>query len=104
MQDINDMKTNAQSMENRLRGDMQTLRSDMRTQQGEMPSMGMNLQASMKGIMAAPRGGTTEPRSANCVRSAMETGKVGTTSDATTIIGETETCRVRHEGMTEERK
>jgi len=33
----------------------------------------------------------------------MEAGKVGT-RDAVTVIGETETCRVRHEGTTEETK
>ena len=53
----------------------------------------------MKGIMAAPRGRMTEPRSVECVRPAMETGEVGTTNAATIIKGET--CRVRHEGTTE---
>ena len=103
---MDEMKGN---MESRMDANMQALRGDMGTQRGEMQSMGLSLQASldgMKGIMAAARGGATEPTrgSANCVRPAMETGEVGTTSDATTIIGETETCRVRHEGTTEEPK
>jgi len=95
------MDANAQRMD----GNVQALRGDMQTQRGEMQCMGLNLQAGIKGIMAAPRGGATEPTrgSANCVRSAMETGEVGTTSDVT-IIGETETCRVRHEGTTEKPK
>ena len=38
-----------------------------------------------------------------CVRPAMETGKVGA-RDAVTIIGETETCRARHERTTEKLK
>ena len=92
----NRMENKMESMENRMRG-------DMRTQQGEMQSMGLSLQASMKeveSIMAAPRGGTTEPRrSVECVRPAMETGEVGMTSDATIIDGETETHK--HEGTTE---
>ena len=75
----------------------------MQEMRGEMQSMGLNLRASMKevkGIMAAPRGGTTEPRgSAECVRSTMEMGEVGMTSDAMIIDGETETNK--HEGTTE---
>ena len=55
--------------------------------------------------MAAPCGGATKPtRSANCVQPAMETGKVGMTRDATTINGEIETCRTRHDGTTEKLK
>ena len=92
-------------MQNKMDANMQTLR-------GEMQSMGLNLQAGqeamrtgVRGIMAAPRGRATEPTrgSANCVRPAMETGKVEGTSDVT-IDGETETCRVRHEGTTEKLK
>ena len=56
----------------------------------------------MKGIMVAPRGGTTEPRSVECVRPAMEMGEVGMTSGATIIDGET--CKLGHEGMTEKLK
>ena len=82
-----------------------------------MQSMGLNLQAGqeamrasmkeVKGKMAdeigTVRGGMTEPRGrAECVQPAMETGEFGTTSDATTIIGET--CGVRHEGTTEKLK
>ena len=55
--------------------------------------MGLNLQAGLdevKGILAAPRGGTTEPTgSAKSVRTAMETGEVEGTSSAT-IKGTTE--------------
>jgi len=52
--------------------------------------------------MAAPRGGATEPtRSVQCVRPAMETSKVGTTSD---VIIDGEMCKLRHEGMTEKLK
>jgi len=98
-------------MESRMRGDVQRMkdkidemRGDMRTRRGEMQSMGLNLQAgqeamkaSMKEVkgkmaneMAPARGGTIEPTgSTNCVRPTMETGEVGMTRDATTIIGET---------------
>ena len=90
---------NAQAMESK----MDEMRGDMQTQRGEIQGMGLNLQASMKeveGIMAAPRGGATEPtRSAKCVRPAMETGEVGMMSDATIIDGETETNK--HEGTME---
>ena len=93
-----------QNMESRMDPNTQALKGDMQTQRGEMQSMGLSLQASMKGIMAAPRGGPTEPtRSVQCVWPVMETGKVGTTSDVL-IDGETETCRVRHEGTTEKTK
>ena len=56
----------------------------------------------MKSIMAAPRGRDTEPTrgSVECVRPAMDTGKVGT-RDAVTIIRET--CRTRHVEVTEKR-
>ena len=71
-----------------MRGDMQAWGEEMRV---------------MDCKMAAPRGGATEPTrgSANCVGPAMETGKVDGTSDA--IIDE-ETCRTRHEGVTEKLK
>ena len=67
--------------------------------------MGLNLQAGqeamrtgIKGIMAAPRGGATEPtQSVQCVRPVMETGKVEGTSDVTIIDGET--CKLGHEGV-----
>jgi len=122
MQEMNDkMDANMQL----LRGDLQAtsnrmdeMRGDMRTQRGEMQCMELSLQAGQEAIraiargemrtidckMAAPRGGATEPTrgSANCIRPAMETGEVRTTSDATTIDGET--CRTRHEGMTEKLK
>ena len=77
----------------------------MQTLRGEMQCVGLNLQSGTRGIMAAPRGGATEPTrgSAICVGPVMETGKVGT-RDATTIDGETETCRTRHEGVTEKLK
>jgi len=54
-------------------------------------------------IMATPRGGDTEPTrgSVECVRPAMDTGEVGMMRDAVTVIGETETYRVRHERTTE---
>ena len=70
-----DLKTNAQRMENKMDANMQTLR-------GEMQSMGLGLQTGldgMKSIMAAPHGSDTEPTrgSVECVRTAMETGKVG---------------------------
>jgi len=106
------MDANAQRME----VNAQALRGDMQTQRGEMQSMGLSLQSGQKAIraiargemrtmdciMAAPRGGDTEPAgSANGVGPAMDTGKVGVTRDAVTVIGETETCRVRHEEMTE---
>ena len=56
-----------------------------------------------RGIMAAPRGGATEPtQSVQCVRPVMETGKVEGTSDVTIIDGET--CKLRHEGTTEKLK
>ena len=92
---------------------MQALRGDMQTQRGEMQSMGLNLQSGQKAIraiargemrttdckMAAPRGGATEPTwSVQCVRPAMEPGKVEGTSD---VIIDGETCRTRHEGVTE---
>ena len=75
----------------------EAMRASIKEVKGEMRTMDC--------IMAAPCGGATEltRRSANCVLSAMETGEVGTTSDVT-IIGETETCRVRHEGTTEDFK
>ena len=70
----------------------------------------MNLQAGqeamrtgIKGIMAAPRGGTSEPwGSVTAVWPAMETSKGGMTRDVTTI--DVETCRTRHEGTTEKVK
>ena len=115
------MDANTQELQNKMDAnacDMQALRGDMRTQRGEMQCMGLSLQAGQEAIraiargemrtmdckMAAPRGGATEPTrgSANCIRPAMETGEVRTTSDATTIDGET--CRTRHEGTTEEPK
>ena len=54
----------------------------------------------MKSIMAAPCGRDTEPTrgSVECVRPAMDTGKVGT-RNAVTIIRET--CRTRHVKVTE---
>ena len=71
----------------------------MRTQRGEMQSMGLSLQAGVRGIMAPARGGATKPtRSVECDRPAMETGKVEGTSDATTIIGESN--KLGHEGTT----
>jgi len=99
----NEMNENARNMEYKMDGNMQelkedlkckmdmnvqVLRGDMQTQRGEMQSMGLNLQArqvamrtGVRGIMAAPRGGATEPTkgSANCVWPAMETDKVGVT-------------------------
>ena len=106
------MDANAQRME----VNAQALRGDMQTQRGEMQSMGLSLQSGQKAIraiargemrtagekMAAPRGGATEPtRSVQCVRPAMETSKVGTTSD---VIIDGEMCNLRHEGMTEKLK
>ena len=79
---------------------MDEIKGDLRTQRGEMQSMGLNLQAGTRGIMAAPRGGATEPtRSVQCVRPAMEAGKVEGTSD---VIIDGETCRTRHDEVTEE--
>jgi len=85
---------------------MQTRRGDMQTQRGEMQCMGLNLHAGQKAIkaiahgemrttdciMAAPRGRTTEPigGSVNWVGPAMDTGEVGVTRDAITVIGDTE--------------
>ena len=97
-------------MEQALRGDMQTLRGDMRTQRGEMQCMGLSLQAGLGEVreemramdwkMAPARGGMIESRgSVEVCQSAMETGEVGMTSDATIIDGETETNK--HEGTTE---
>ena len=91
-----EIKTNVQKMDE-MRGDVQEqnnkMDANMQTLRGEMQSMGLSLQASMKkveGIMAEPHGGATEPTgSTKCVGPAMETGEVRTTSDATTIIGET---------------
>ena len=108
----NKMKENAQRMENKMDANAQALRGDMQTQRGEMQSMGLNLQVGqeamrtgVRGIMVAPCGGATEPtRSVQCVWPAMDTGEVRETSDAITVIGETETCRVRHEGMMEKVK
>ena len=81
---------------------MDEIKGDLRTQRGEMQSMGLNLQAGTRGIMAAPRGGATEPtRSVQCVRPAMEAGKVEGTSD---VIIDGETCKLRHEGTTEKLK
>ena len=99
----NKMDANAHDKQ-RMNGNMeQALRGDMRTQRGEMQSMGLSLQAGVRGIMAPARGGTTEPRgNVECVRPTMETGEVGTMSDATTIDGET--CRTRHDGTTEKLK
>ena len=109
MEMLNKMDANAQRLDE--------MRGDMRIQRGEMQNMGLNLQAGqeamrasmkeVKGKMAdeigTVRGGMTEPRGrAECVQPAMETGEFGTTSDATTIIGET--CGVRHEGTTEKLK
>ena len=50
--------------------------------------------------VASPHGGATELMrgSVECVRPAMETGKVEGTSDVTIINGETKTCWTRHEG------
>ena len=96
MEMLNKMDANAQRLDE--------MRGDMRIQRGEMQNMGLNLQAgqeamraSMKEVkgkmaneMAPARGGTIEPTgSTNCVRPTMETGGVGMTRDATTIIGET---------------
>ena len=91
------MDASAQSMKGGFERKMDEVR-------GEIQCMGLNLQAGIRGIMAAPRGGATEPTrgSVECVQPAMETGEVGITRDATTIIGET--CRVRHEGTTEKLK
>ena len=74
------------------------MKASMKEVKGEMRTMDCK--------MVAPRGGTTEPtgRSANCVGPAMDTGEVGVTRDAVTVNGETETCRVRHEGTTEDFK
>ena len=78
-----------------LQAGQEAMTANLKEVSGETQTMGEK--------MAAPRGGATEPtRSANCVGPTMETGKVRMTRDATTIDGET--CRTRHEGMTEKLK
>ena len=115
-----EIKTNARAMDDKMDANarkMDDMKGDLERKmdegRGEMQCMGLSLQAGqeamrasldeVKGIMVPARGGTTEPRrSVECVWPAMEMGEVGTTSDATTIIGET--WRVRHEGTMEKLK
>jgi len=79
---MGEMKMNRQKMDANMHTMENRLRDDMQTQRGEMQSMGLGLQTGldgMKSIMAAPHGSDTEPTrgSVECVRTAMETGKVG---------------------------
>ena len=77
------------AMNNKMDADMQAWREDRQA---------------MDWQMAPPRDGATEPTrgSVECVRPAMETGEVGMTSDATTIMGETN--KLGHEGTTKKLK
>jgi len=93
----NKMDANMQAMKRKMDASAQSMERKMDEGRGEMQCMGLNLQAGIKGIMAPARGETTESRrSMEVCRPAMETGKAGTTRDATIIDGET--CGMGHEG------
>ena len=92
-QDMNEMKTDAKRMGNKMdmsvqnlkkeiKGEMESMKNEMR---GEMQSMGLNLQAGLEELkskmanwkMAPARGETTESGgSATVVRTAVEAGEV----------------------------
>ena len=109
LQAMNEMKTNAQEMNNKMDGMTKTLRDEMR-------KMGQCLQA---GIMATPRAGTNElGGSARAVRLAVGAGEkkliretcwarsMEVTEEVTVTVreklnGVTETCETRHVDTTE---
>ena len=108
------MDVNREEMKNEMKENAQRMESMENQIRGEMQSMGLNLQAGQEAIraitrgemramgekMAPARGGTTESGgSVAAVGSAMETGEVEGTSDATTIRGEIN--KLGHEGTTE---